>query len=556
MITDLRVRNVALIDEADITFTPGLNVLTGETGAGKSILIEALGLALGDRADTGLIRQGSDSASVELTIKPEDDSVYTLLRDSGIDVDEDDIIIRRKLTPGSSDCYINGQKVALRELSHLTSALIDICGQRESLTLLKESSLRNMLDMHASDELRTVLTQIHDKYTKYSDVLCKLNEVDEDESLRRRKADLAEFEVNEIDNAGLKPGEDIELENTYRRMNNASRINEALSAVSSMIDGNDGASELLSRALKTLHSVTEYDEALEGMASSLTDIDALTSDLSREISSYMSSSDYDAASFGEITARLDLINHLKDKYGRTIDDILAYRDERCEELERLTDHEAYMSRLSADRDALKTDLLSLCARAHDMRVTSASSLESELMKSLKDMNFLNCELKIKITADESRLTGNGYDDIDFMISLNPGEPLMPLKDVASGGELSRIMLAIKCVSGDRDNFGTLIFDEIDTGISGVTAWKVGEKLHSLASSHQVICITHQAQVAAQADTHFVISKSVQGDRTLTAIESLDEAGMINELMRMSGSGDSSEAARSAAMELKSKAHRS
>ncbi|MBQ9332790.1 MAG: DNA repair protein RecN [Lachnospiraceae bacterium] len=553
MITDLHVRNVALIDEADITFTPGLNVLTGETGAGKSILIEALGLALGDRADTGLIRQGSDSANVELTLRPEDRSVYELLHDSGIDTDEDDIIIRRKLTPGSSDCYINGQKVALRELSRLTSRMIDICGQRESLTLLRESSLKNMLDSHATDELREILSRIGEKYTDYSDVLCKLNDTDEDESLRKRKADLAEYEVNEIDNAALTPGEDEELEIDYRRMNNASRINESLSAVSSLIDGTDGASDLISRALKALYSVTEYDESLQDMASSLSDIDALTADLSREIGSYMSSSEYDAASFNEITARLDLINHLKDKYGRSIEAILAYRDERCEELDRLRDHEAYRTKLENRKAALEEELLSLCARAHDLRASAAASLESNLMNALTDMNFLNCDLKIEVKADKTHITASGYDDIDFLISLNPGEPLKSLKDVASGGELSRIMLAIKCVSGDRETTGTLIFDEIDTGISGVTAWKVGEKLHSLGASHQVICITHQAQVAAQADTHFVISKSVHQDRTLTAVDVLDEDGMIDELMRMSGSGDSSEAARNAAVELKAKA---
>lgn len=553
MITDLHVRNVALIDEADITFTPGLNVLTGETGAGKSILIEALGLTLGDRADTGLIRRGCDQASVELTVRPDDEAVYDLLNSSGIDTDERDIIIRRRVTHTGSDCFINGQKVTLRELSRLTSTLIDICGQRESLTLLRESSLVTLLDTHGPDGLSSILAQIKEKHAAYSDVLCKLNEVDEDESLRRRKADLAEFEVNEIDNASLKPGEDIELEASYRKMSNASRISESLSAVSSLINGADGAGDLISRALKTLHSVTEYDEELEGMASSLTDIDALCGDLSREISSYMSSSDYDAAEFNDITTRLDLINHLKDKYGRTIDDILSYRDERSEELSRLTDHEAYMAKLAAERDKLKQDLLELCGQAHDMRIKSAASLEEELKSSLQDMNFLNCELHIAVDADESHITAGGYDDIDFLISLNPGEPLMPLKDIASGGELSRIMLAIKCVSGSRDNFDTLIFDEIDTGISGVTSWKVGEKLHSLASSHQVICITHQAQVAAQADTHFLISKSVQGDRTLTGIDPLDENGMIDELMRMSGSGDNTEAARTAAIELKSKA---
>ena len=553
MIQNLHVKNVALIDEAEITFTKGLNVLTGETGAGKSILIEALGLALGDRADLSLIRRGSDQAYVELTLTPDHDSVIRDLSESGIDIDDDEIIIRRRVTPSGSDCFINGQKVTLKELSRLTSRMIDICGQRESLTLLRDSSLRSMLDSYAGAGLSDVLSQIGSLYSEYRDVLCKLEETDEDDSVRKRKADLAEFELNEIDSASLKPGEDTDLENTYRRMSNASRINEALSQISSLMDGPGGAGELISHAVKLLHSVSEYDEELDGIESSMSNLDLLSSDLCRDIRSYMSDSEFDAAEFNDITVRLDLINHLKDKYGRTIEDILAYRDEKQAELDRLSDHEAYMNGLNDKMCKLKAELLKLCKLAHDLRSTSATHLEGDLMSALKDMNFLNCDLKVKVTADPDHISAGGYDDIDFLISLNPGEPLMSLSQVASGGELSRIMLAIKCISGERDGFDTLIFDEIDTGISGVTSWKVGEKLHSLSSHHQVICITHQAQVAAQADTHFLISKSVQGDRTLTDVRSLDHDRMIDELMRMSGSGEDSEAARTAAIELKKKA---
>ncbi len=555
MISNLHVRNVALIDEADITFTPGLNILTGETGAGKSILIESLGLALGQRADLSLIRQGADRASVELTIIPEDDSVYSILSDSGIDTDEDQILIRRRLSAAGSECFINGQKVTAKELSNITSKLIDICGQRESLTLLKDSSLRLLLDASAGSGLAGILDSIKKEYEEYSDVLCKLNNTDTDESLRKRKADLAEFELNEIESADLKPGEDEELESTYRKMSNMSRINEALSEISAVMDGSDGASALISRALRTMHGISEYDEALGGMESALTDLDSLTSDLSRDIRSYMSDSEYDEAEYNRITSRLDLINHLKDKYGRTIEDILKYRDDKAEELEMLTGHEEYINKLNEKLSGLKASLLSLCKKAHDMRTASAKVLESSLIDALRDLNFLNCELKISVNEDPEHITSTGYDDVDFLISLNPGEAMMPLNQIASGGELSRIMLALKCASGDREDTPTLIFDEIDTGISGVTSWKVGEKLHSLASSHQVICITHQAQVAAWADSHFLISKAVDTDsvRTLTSVEPLDRDGMIDELMRMSGSGEISETARNAAIELKNKA---
>ncbi len=550
MINNLHVKNLALIDEADVNFTPGLNILTGETGAGKSIIIGSLGLCMGARADLTALRSGETSGSVELTLTPDDDSVYGILDEMGIDHDEEACIIRRRITESGSDCHVNGHKVTLKELSRICSSMIDICGQRESVTLLKESSLRNLLDDYAEDELISVLGKLNDKHAEYSKVLRSLDEVETDESLRKRKADLAEYEMNEIEEAALIAGEDDELEAAYRRLSNASRISESMSAVEGLLGGGEGAGTMISRALREIASVSDYDEALSPIRDALSDLEGMSQDLIRDVRAYVDDAEYDPEEFSRITARLDLINHLKSKYGATIEDVLKYMDEKSEELARLNDQDAYVSALNELRDRLYGEIMELCMRVHELRTRAADALENRLIEELRDMNFLEVSLSINVTAEPDRFGAQGYDSVDFMISMNPGEAPRPLSSVASGGELSRIMLAIKCVTGDADGIGTLVFDEIDTGISGVTSLKTGEKLHSLSKSHQVICITHQAQVAAQADTHFMISKSVQGDRTYTAVTPLDREGMIDELVRMMGAGDNSSAARSAAEELK------
>jgi len=552
MINYLHVKNLALIDEAEIQFGEGLNILSGETGAGKSIIIGSLGLALGDRADSESIRTGAESALVELSVSTDDDRVWKKLREMDIEHDSDEIIIKRRIYPGRSDCRINGESVTLKQLSAVSDMLIDICGQRESQKLLKNSALRVMLDECGGAQIADLLAQVKTVHREYTDILCKLDEVDEDESLRKRKADLAAFEIEEIDSANLTVGEDIEVENNYRRMSHSAKIAEAVGMVLNICGYDEGSSGMISRALREIRSVSEYDDRLGCAESMLLDLDSLSSDLIRELDSYIEDNAYDPIAFAELTDRLNLINRLKDKYGSSIEAILQYRDKREDELNRYNDHENYLSELNKQKDMVYARLIKLCAGLHSLRSESACKLASRLINELGDMNFENCELKVKVEANPEKITASGYDEIDFEISMNPGEPLMSLSQVASGGELSRIMLAIKCVSADRDEIDTLVFDEIDTGISGVTAWKVGEKLEKLSGTHQVICITHQAQIAAHADKHFLISKSVDNGRTSTAIEPLESEGMITELARMMGSDEMSDAALLAARELKAK----
>lgn len=558
MLNNLHVKNLALIDEIEIDFGKGFNVLSGETGAGKSIIIGSLGLALGDRADSEAIRQGAEYALVELSITTDNVYVWNELKKYGIERESDEILIQRRIYPGRSVCRVNGESLTLKELSSISQMVIDICGQRDSLNLLKNTSLQAMLDECGGEELSSLLKDIKEKYSELKSLTAELNNTDEDENLRKRKLDLAQYEIEEIDEARLVVDEDIALEDNYRRYSHSSRINESIDIVDGLCNG-EGASGIginaaISRALREIRSVVEYDDRLKGIESMLMDIEALTSDFGHEVRDYIDGSDYNPEEFNQIQDRLNLINRLKDKYGSSIEKILEYRDEREKEVEKALNYDEYINKLNKRIDALKGELDKLNLQAHNLRTIAAKDLSEKLVNALEDMNFNSCELEVSVCANEGTYQANGYDDIDFMISLNPGEPLKPLSMVASGGELSRIMLAIKSVSASRDNIETLVFDEIDTGISGVTAWKVAGKMSKLAKEHQVICITHQAQIAAFADKHFLIEKKVEDDRSITHISALNNDEMHAELARMMGTDVASEASFNAAVELKNKAN--
>lgn len=556
MLNNLHVKNLALIDEAEIEFGQGFNVLSGETGAGKSIIIGSLGLALGARADSDIIRQGAEYALVELALSTDNASVWDALSEIGIEHESDELLIQRRIYAGRSVCRVNGETITLKELSAVAQLLIDICGQRESVGLLKNAALKALLDEFGGEELAEVLRDIEANYKAYNKYLQELNSVDEDENLRRRKADLAQYEINEIDEAKLVSGEDIDLEDSYRRMSHASRINESLGVILGLCGSdysNVGVTSALSRSLREIKSVTEYDDRLQDMESMLVDLEQLSNDLCREISDYMSESEYNPEEYSYVQDRLNLINRLKDKYGNSIEQILEYRDEKEKERVQLEDFDEYLSGLHQSIDKTRNILDGLNAKAHTIRTKAAEQLSDKLIESLRDMNFATCELRVVVNALEGTYSASGYDDIDFMISFNPGESLRPLSQIASGGELSRIMLAIKCVSAARDNIETMVFDEIDTGISGATAWKVAAKMSQLSKAFQVICITHQSQIAAFADSHYLIEKKADEGHTSTQIYRLSRSQMESELARMMGADETTEAALGAANDLKNRA---
>ena len=388
-------------------------------------------------------------------------------------------------------------------------------------------------------------------YQAYASASQKLKEALRDAGDRAKNMDFISFEVSEIDDAGLRLGEDEELENRFRFLSNAQKIMEALSVVQRLTDG-DGetdASSQISRASGELSAVASYDEELMQLQSTLSDAEGMLSDFTRALSGYIDAFSYDEQEFSEVSDRLDLINHLKMKYGRTIEDILSYRDARQQELDRLSNFDAYVSGLKAEVEKSRKELLEVCGDITALRKTSAEKLTEQIVRSLRDLNFLDVRFEIHFEKLKEP-SGNGMDEASFLISMNPGLPLRPLQHVASGGELSRIMLGIKTVMAKKDEIECLIFDEIDTGISGRTAQKVSEKMAQLSRDRQVIAITHLAQIASMADVHFLIEKRSEDGKTHTGVRQLTGEEITDELARILGGVQITDAVRATAAEMK------
>ena len=552
MLHSLEVKNLALIQEAEVEFSEGLNILSGETGAGKSIIIGSVNLALGAKADADMIRRDAESAGIQMVFSSTDPAVITFLKENDLPEEEDGtIVITRKIQPGRSVFKINGETVTARQVKALAEYLIDIHGQHEHQSLLKTEKHREILDDYAGEKLGSVLTEIAASYNRRKEILKDLQEADVDEVSRVREMDLLKYELEEIQNADCKAGEDEELEQDYRRMSRSDKIREALEASLSLSSySNDmSVSGQLDRALRELGSVSDYDPKLDELLKQLTEIDDLVSDYGRSVSDYADSLELDEGEFARIEDRLNTINRLKAKYGGSIEGILKAGKEREERLDKLSDLEAFMEERRKDREKEEKILKTACKKAEEIRKAAAAELSERLKNALIDLNFLHVEFEVEVRPDPEKITSLGWDSVEFMISANPGEPMRPLSEIASGGELSRVMLALKTVVARKDSIETLIFDEIDTGISGKTAWKVSEKLGELSGERQVICITHLPQIAAMADTHFYIEKSTDGSSTATSITKLSKEEKVRELARMLGAGDAGEAAEENAREL-------
>lgn len=556
MLYSLHVKDLALIKEQEIEFGEGLNVLTGETGAGKSVLIGSVNLALGSKADKDLIRTGADYALVELTFFVDNEITKAKIKEMDLPIEEDGtVILSRKIMDGRSICKVGGENVTVRQLRQLGELLINIHGQNDNQTLLQNRKHLEILDSFAGDKVLEHKKKLKEVWSLHENIKAKLEETDIDEATRKREQDLAMFELEEIQGADLKIGEDEELETRYRRMANSLKITEAAGEARQLLFGEEGesASDAISGALQRLIAVSAYDESVKEVTDQLGDIDNLMTDLGHSLSAYLSDLEFDDEEFKNTEDRLDLINHLKDKYGNSIDDILRYADEKQDQLDILSNLEEERDRLYKELEASLEEAKKICAKISDIRKKNAKELASQMKQALVDLNFLDVQFRIDVVPNEEHITSSGYDEAVFMISTNPGEQLRPLSEIASGGELSRIMLALKTVFADQDDIASLIFDEIDTGISGVTAWKVSEKLGKLAKSHQIICITHLPQIAAMYDRHFLIKKGLSDSRTITSIGRLSDDDSIDELGRMLGAGEVTDAVRQNAREMRNKA---
>lgn len=550
MLTNVHIKNLALIEEAEIDFQRGLNIMTGETGAGKSIIIGAINLALGEKANKSMIRTGSASALVELGFRSSDPNVFAILDNLGIDRDGENITITRKISQESSVSKINGESVTLANLKRVTSLLVDIHGQHDHQSLLNPARHMEILDDFAGAPVKSVKAELSSALSSYRRLREEFKKYDLDQEALARELSLAEYEAGEIESAELVPGEDGQLQAAYAAMSKAEKTSDILNKILySFSDEAAGISNTVSLLSKDMEDAFSIDPDLWELKSSLTDIDSIIKDFSRDLSRYVNENSFDREAFHNITERLNLINRLKNKYGSTIEDILSYGENCRKRLDEAASFEENKERLHSELNAAKSRINALAKELSDRRKAAAARLTPLITDNLKDLNFLNVHFEINFTLSE-KISASGFDRVRFLISLNPGEPLKPLDSVASGGELSRIMLALKSALAENDRIETLIFDEIDTGISGNTAAKVSDKLRSLSQGHQIICITHLPQIAARADHHFLIEKAVSEGSTITGIRPLGPDESIGELAKMISGTDVTPAALEHAKELK------
>ena len=430
------------------------------------------------------------------------------------------------------------------------ACLLDIHGQHEHQSLLYEEKQLEILDAYGREKIFPEKEKVKAAYQEYKKCQAELKSLDMDEEQKNREMAFLEFEINEIEKASLVPGEDEELEKQYRKLSNGRRIIDSLQSAHALTgyDG-QGAGEAVGEALRELSRVTEYDDQLESLSQTLSEVDGLLNDFNRELSSYMDDMTFDESVFYETERRLDLLNGLKAKYGQRIEEIQEYQKKQQEKLNKLQKYEEIFEAAKEELKKAEKKLETACSRLSEVRKEYSHQLEEKVIQGLKDLNFLDVQFAITFSR-RSSFTENGYDEIQYEISTNPGESLKPLGKIVSGGELSRIMLALKAILADRDQIETLIFDEIDTGISGRTAQKVSEKMAVIGHHHQVLCITHLPQIAAMADSHFEIKKQVEGTKTTTQIHPLDEEASVRELARLLGGAQITGAVLENAREMK------
>lgn len=534
MILQLHIKNIALIEDCTIDFGAKLNVLSGETGAGKSIIIDSLGFALGARADKGLIRHGAQTASVEAVFDLSDSPMTKRkMVDMGFD-EEDTLILFRSMTETRSEVRINGRPASLSMLKDLGSTLVDILGQHENQSLLSVSTHIDLLDKYGESGIFAVKKQIFDLYHQYKDTETALSRFG-DEQERARRMDVLSYQIEEINAAELKEGEEESLLAERERFRNSEKILSAVGAASSALDGDDTYSvqSAVSMAMSALRQAVSYDEKLESLYERLDSAYVEFKDISDELHSYTESFDFDDAKADFVERRVDLIRSMKRKYGSTVTEILQNVEKFSAEYAELLDADAEIERLQGKIKKQREELLALSEVLSQKRRNAASSLKKELENELAQLGMKGSVFEVSFVFGEEFLGETGYDRVEFLISPNPGEPVRSLSKIISGGEMSRFMLAMKVITARLDGIQTLVFDEVDAGISGKIGEVVAEKLALVSDARQVIAITHLPQVAAMSDSHFLIEKSVSNGVTRTALIPLDEAGVIGEVERLS-----------------------
>lgn len=557
MLRNLHIKNMALIDEIEVNFEEGLNILTGETGAGKSIILGAVNIALGGRTGKEMLREGAEYGLVELLFEINTPETKAALTQIDISLSEDNVlIISRRIFPNRVVNKVNDEMVTVSKLKEIAGILIDIHSQQEHQSLLKRSNHLNILDRFGHDKIETIKKLVRGDYDVYAKRKEELDAMQMDEETRKRQISFLKFEIQEIEEAALQPEEEEKLEVRYRRMTNSRKIMESVSHIyqSTGYEQSESAGNQIGHAFAMISKAAEYDNTLLNLQEQLGTIDSLLNDFNRELSDYISELTFDEQEFRQVEHRLDQIHNLEAKYGKTIPLVLEYLEEKQKEYARYEDYEVCREQLQKECTQALEQYKLHSETLSQVRKQVAEQLTQMISNALMDLNFLDVRFDMRFKELEQP-TGNGMEEAYFVISTNVGEEMKPLWEVASGGELSRIMLAVKSCLAEVDDIDTLIFDEIDVGISGRTAQKVSEKLSALGRQHQVICISHLPQIAAMADAHYKIEKQVQGEKTVTQIYPLEEDASVEEIARMLGGVEITETVLSSAAEMKEMAKR-
>lgn len=557
MLLNVHIKNIALIDDANVNFTDNLNILTGETGAGKSIIMGALKIGMGDKLPKDIVREAGKEGFCQLLFLVDDEAVLEQIRQLGVEPTEDgEILITRRIVNSRTINTINDMAVTAARLREVSALLIDMHTQHQQQTLLKKNEHMKLLDKFGRAAIEPLKREVAQRHAEYTELVDQMDKLSMDEAERSRRAEFLKYQIAEIKSANVKAGEDEDIEHQYNKMVNSRDIVAAASEVYSVTgyENQSSAGNEIGRVLVNLKGIKELDDEIDGLYSQLENIDALLNDFNVELSNYMQSMNFDDSEFREVESRLDVINDIKGKYGSTVDEVNRYLEESKAEYEKFSEYDEYIAELSGKINKAKKLMIDAADKLSAERKKQAKLMCKEIKTALSDLSFMQVDFDM-VFDRLSECTANGIDDCYFVISTNVGEKLRPLYDVASGGELSRIMLAVKSCMAAEDNIGTLVFDEIDVGISGRAAQAVAEKMALISRKHQVISITHLPQIAAMADSHYLIEKSADEGKTVTKIVRLSEAESVTEIARLLGGASITDAVMSNALEMKQMAEK-
>lgn len=552
MIEHLHIRNVALIKEADIDFFQGLNILSGETGAGKSMIIDSINFLIGQKADKDFISNGEEEALVEGLFVLENDDVSEYIKDMGIDVEDNYLLISRTIKTNSrGSIKVNGRSATVSMLKDISQFLLDIHGQHQHQSLLNSSKHIELLDKFCGKELEENKESLNLSIKNYRQINQKIKEITKDSSSLGKRLDFIKFQIEEIESANLKKNEEEELLAKRRILVNSERLTENIGNSIELLYGNEGGSAVdnISSAISLINSVSQDDENLERLLPQLESILSLLDDSVRDIRKYYENIETDPEALKNIEERLELIYSLKRKYGNSVESILDYYSKIKEEYDFLINSEELLQKFNLEKKEIYKKIIKTCRQMTEIRKKEALILQKEIEDVLRELGMKAAKFEIEVSQKQEFGTA-GNDNVEFLISPNPGEPLKSLSKIASGGEMSRVMLALKTVLSKADNIDTFIFDEIDSGVSGRIAQKVAEKLAIISRKKQILCVSHLPQIASMADNHYLIVKSSKEDKTETSVKLLDYSSSVDEIARLLGGAEITEAAVANAKDLK------